>query len=211
VILFLHLFQNRTLGITVAECPSCHQAKSVQELAVAEMGDRLATVDKSRKVGSCCAPFRGRAGSPSNTMLPGSRLTSVPSGILIHPTIWPQYTNVTDMQGRQYNGPVASGEPLHVTVAQKVLISTTSENSAAKRSSIVVSVFMAYFLQGYTITTLVERWVRCIDILPWIPAGCQLHTYTWHLEQYILSHQQLTCSDVTSQLEQNSKKTKFKN
>jgi len=33
--------------------------------------------------------------SPSDTMWPGPRSTSVPSGILIHPTVWPQYTNVT--------------------------------------------------------------------------------------------------------------------
>jgi len=46
----------------------------------------------------------GGAGSPSNTMWPGPRRTSVPSGILIHPTVWPQYTNVTDSQD---NGPVA--------------------------------------------------------------------------------------------------------
>jgi len=62
--------------------------------------------------------FVGGAGSPSNTISPGPRPTSVPSGILdlIHPTVWPQYTNVTD---RQYTGPVAYGEPLLVTVARK--------------------------------------------------------------------------------------------
>jgi len=38
---------------------------------------------------------------PSNTMWPGPRPTSVPSGILIHPTVWPQYTKVTDRQTRQ--------------------------------------------------------------------------------------------------------------
>jgi len=32
------------------------------------------------------------AGSPSNTMSPGPRPTSVPSGILMHPAFWPQYT-----------------------------------------------------------------------------------------------------------------------
>ena len=42
-------------------------------------------------------PFSvGEAQSPSNTMWPGPMPTSVPSGILIHPTFWPQYTNVTD-------------------------------------------------------------------------------------------------------------------
>ena len=33
-------------------------------------------------------------------MWPGLRPTSLPSGILIHPTVWPQYTNVTDRQDR---------------------------------------------------------------------------------------------------------------
>jgi len=42
-------------------------------------------------------PLLGRAevvgaGSASNTMLPGSRPTIVPSGILIHPVVWPQQT-----------------------------------------------------------------------------------------------------------------------
>jgi len=36
--------------------------------------------------------WRGRAGSPSNTMWSGPRPTSVPSGILIHLAIWPQQT-----------------------------------------------------------------------------------------------------------------------
>ena len=40
-------------------------------------------------------------GSPSNTMLPGPRPTSVPSAILIHPAVWPQYTTVTERQDRQ--------------------------------------------------------------------------------------------------------------
>ena len=43
------------------------------------------------KWGLLC-PFLGGAESPSNTMLPGPRPTSAPSGILIHPAIWPQET-----------------------------------------------------------------------------------------------------------------------
>jgi len=50
------------------------------------MGDRLATIDMNRKVGGLC-PFLGGAGSPSNTVWPGPRPTSVPSGILINPTV----------------------------------------------------------------------------------------------------------------------------
>jgi len=37
-------------------------------------------------------------------MPPGPRPTSVQSGILIHPTIWPQYTNVTDRQTDRQTG-----------------------------------------------------------------------------------------------------------
>jgi len=59
------------------------------------------------KRGGCCIPFRGRTRSPSNTMLPGRRPASVPSGILIHPIVSPQYINVTDSTDRQYNCPVA--------------------------------------------------------------------------------------------------------
>jgi len=55
----------------------------------------------------------GGAGSPSNTMLLGSIPTSLPSGILIHPAIWPQYMNVTDRTDRQTdrtnNGLIAQG------------------------------------------------------------------------------------------------------
>ena len=40
------------------------------------------------------------AGSPSNTVWPGPRRTCMPSFIFIHPTVWPQYTNVTDRQDR---------------------------------------------------------------------------------------------------------------
>jgi len=53
--------------------------------AVAEMGDRARVV--GRKAGVCCAPFRGESWVASNTMSPGPRLTSIPSGILIHPLI----------------------------------------------------------------------------------------------------------------------------
>ena len=66
-------------GLSAAmSCAVCNMSS-----AVAEMGDRLAARDRP-KSGHCCAPFRGGAGSPFNTMSPGPRHTSVPSGILIH-------------------------------------------------------------------------------------------------------------------------------
>jgi len=42
--------------------------------------------------GEVLCPLYGGARSPSNTMTPGSKSTSVPSGILIHPAAWPQQT-----------------------------------------------------------------------------------------------------------------------
>ena len=44
-----------------------------------------------RKYGGLLCPFRrGGAGSLSNKMWPGQRSIFVPSGIFIHPSIWPQ-------------------------------------------------------------------------------------------------------------------------
>jgi len=45
------------------------------------------------KEGELLYPFSGGAGSQSNTIWPGPRSTSVPSGIFIHPSIWPQLTS----------------------------------------------------------------------------------------------------------------------
>ena len=49
--------------------------------AVAEIGDRLATIEENQ--------WGGRAGSPSNSVT-CAEPTFVPSGILMHPAIWPQ-------------------------------------------------------------------------------------------------------------------------
>jgi len=49
-------------------------------------------------------------------MWPGPRPTCVPSFILIRPTVWPQYTNVTvrtGQAGQTDNGPIALGEPFY--------------------------------------------------------------------------------------------------
>jgi len=50
----------------------------------------VATIDTGRKEGGCCAPFSLGAGSPCDTMWPGPRSTSVPSGVFIHPAVCPQ-------------------------------------------------------------------------------------------------------------------------
>jgi len=85
---------------------------------------RLATTDMARKLRVGCAPFVGGAGFPSYTMWPGPRPTSMPNGILIHPTVCRQYTNVTDSrQDRQTdrhtdNSMITQGEPFYKTVAK---------------------------------------------------------------------------------------------
>jgi len=73
------------------------------------MGDCLATIDMGQKVG-----VGWGAGSPSNTMWSGPRHTSIPSGILIHSIVWPQYTDVTDRQRSD-----SIGRIVLETVAQK--------------------------------------------------------------------------------------------
>ena len=62
--------------------------------------------------GGAPRPFgEGGAGSPSKTMWPGPRPTCMQSFIMIRPTVWPEYTNVTDRTGqrqdRQDGGPIA--------------------------------------------------------------------------------------------------------
>jgi len=71
--------------------------------AVAEMGVRLATIDMGRKAAlGCYVPFRGELGPHLTQCGLGRGLaTCIPSGILMNPTIWPQYTNVTDRQDIQ--------------------------------------------------------------------------------------------------------------
>jgi len=59
--------------------------------AVVEMGNRLATIDMTENCG-LCPFFWGGAGSLSNTVWREPRSTFVPSGILIHPSVWPQQT-----------------------------------------------------------------------------------------------------------------------
>ena len=51
----------------------------------------MATIDMGLEEGrGLLCPFRRGAESPSNTMWLGPRSTSVPSGVFIHPAVWPQ-------------------------------------------------------------------------------------------------------------------------
>jgi len=51
---------------------------------------RLYTTVMGQKLGRELSPFLGELGPPSNTMSPRPRPTSVPSGILINPAVWPE-------------------------------------------------------------------------------------------------------------------------
>ena len=64
-------------------------------------------------------PILGGGGArfPSNTMWPGPRPTCMPSFILIHSTVWPQYTNVTGRTDREQSDSIR--RTVLQTVAQK--------------------------------------------------------------------------------------------
>jgi len=87
-----------------------------------DLSGRLATIH-GPKIGGCAPVGEVGAGSPPNTMWEGLRATSVQSFILIHPTVWPQYTNATDRQidrtEKQDNGTIAQGERFYKRLAQK--------------------------------------------------------------------------------------------
>jgi len=57
--------------------------------AVAEMGDRGHN-RHGPKMGAAVPLSRELGRTPSSTMWPEPRSTSVPSGVFIHPAIWPQ-------------------------------------------------------------------------------------------------------------------------
>jgi len=59
--------------------------------AVAEMDDHGHNRHGPKTGGEGALPLSRTAGNPSNTMWPTSMSTSVPSGVFIHPAVWPQY------------------------------------------------------------------------------------------------------------------------
>jgi len=65
----------------------------------------LATIDMGQKLGA--VPLFWVGGSPSNTKSPGPRPPSIPSGILVHPAVWPQQTWVENWGGLYPLGEVA--------------------------------------------------------------------------------------------------------
>jgi len=170
--------------------PRVRALKFDKSSAVAQMGGRLATINMGRKWGSCCVSFRGPMGTwrcldleylvdvatrsilpPSNTMWPGPRSTSVPSGILIHPTVWPEYTNVTDRTDRQDISPVAQGEPLFVTVRPKMI--KLNKNCHAEKKYTEIE-------QNSKKETNNSNWSRTLwrNTNSWMMVGIRSHNFT---------------------------------
>jgi len=97
-----------------------HTRCTYKSSAVAEMGDRLATIDMGAAMGAT-----DYTDADKTTVWPWPRPISLPSSILIHPTVWPQYTNVTskltdrqiDRQTGQRSDSI--GRTVLQTVAQK--------------------------------------------------------------------------------------------
>ena len=65
------------------------------------MDDRLATIDMGRKVGAVVPLSVGELGPYLTQCRRGRGLPPYIKWQLIHPTVWPQCTNVTDRQDRQ--------------------------------------------------------------------------------------------------------------
>ena len=91
------------MGVLGPHLPQCRLGQGLAPYRVAPRSTQPFVHKRhGPKIGGGAVPLWGRgAGSPSNTMWPGPRPTSptsVPSFILMHPTVWPQYTNVTDRQ-----------------------------------------------------------------------------------------------------------------
>jgi len=58
-------------------------------------------------VGEAPPPFVEGAGSPCNAKSPGLRPTAIPSGILMHPTVWPRQMCAKNLRGV---APLGEGE-----------------------------------------------------------------------------------------------------
>jgi len=79
-------FLSNTHHMSNDDCP---QNKRDKSLAVAEIGDRGHN-RHGPKEGWVAVPLSRSAGNPSNTMWPAPMSTSEPSGVFIHPAVWPQ-------------------------------------------------------------------------------------------------------------------------
>jgi len=83
--------------------------------AVAEMGDRVHNRHRPRIWGAA-VPVSRRAGTPSNTMWPGPRPTTIPSAILVHPVLghnghWPKIGGLCPFREGEAGSPSNTKSP----------------------------------------------------------------------------------------------------
>jgi len=88
----------------------------------------------------------GGAASPCNTMSLGPRPTSVPSGILIHETVWPQYTRYRRQTDRQMTSQDNS-QTLHCNSRLKNLLNSNM-SSTCPHNMVNVGPLMAEISSG---------------------------------------------------------------
>jgi len=104
----------------------------------------------------------------------------MPSFILIHPTVWPQYTNVTDRQDRQQSDSVANGQRKLASVVPSLFINPNCISSTLVccrilYSKILSTTFIACsrdvrilrFCTCRTLCTigqLVQNWLSCAEL-----------------------------------------------
>jgi len=124
----------------------------------------------------------GGAGSPSNAMWPGPRPTSVPTGILIHPTVWPQYTNVTRQRDKHTDR--QQSDSIGRTVLQSVAQNLTSSEFGIRFQRKVAAYFWRY---SNSLTTQCKIMLST-DHPAWIHAlrrfGHRANIGTQHIARY---------------------------
>ena len=109
-------------------CDDANRADQNNGNTRAQQSLRWATVpeqSRSKKWWGCCAPFRG---SPSNTMSPGPSPTSVPSGILIHLTVWHNTPTLHADRQAGHRSDTSKGEPLHRRSPKNTTITESTGN-----------------------------------------------------------------------------------
>ena len=127
----------------------------------------------------------GGSGSPSNTMSSGSRPISVPSGILIHVTVWPQLTGAENWEAPPtlWGG---AGCPSNTKVAwDEVYVHTKFHLGASNR---LATIEMDQRLERAFRPLSTPFWEWC-----WVPI--------WHNEAWTKAHLRAKCGlDPSSHL-----------
>jgi len=99
------------------------------------------------------APFWGReAGSPSNR----AKAYLHPSFILIHPTVWPKHTNVTDRQDRQ----TGQDRQRSDSIGRTVLQSRPKDLACFTWASVVITKNVKYYL--YCLLVILSTNLLCV-------------------------------------------------